>query len=133
MTIFRSKNPGELIPSVEAETWLPPRLPCGETCLILSCVSSLGCFHSAVTCLCLERPGEEMLREECLLCYLGVCFMLGAQGPVQGLAEARSVNLQPSFQGWEGRCEEAALLRCSENQAVQVQMSNWHCGDPCQR
>lgn len=59
--------------------------------------------------------------------------VLHAWGPVQELAEARSVNLQLSFQGWEGRCEEAALLRGSENQPVQVQMSSWHCGDPCQR
>lgn len=39
-------------------------------------------------------------------------------GPSPGLAEASGVSLQPSFQGWEGGCEGAALLRCSENQAV---------------
>jgi hypothetical protein len=67
------------------------------------------------------------------LLFGGVLHAWGSGHSVQGLAEARSVNLQPSFQGWEGRCEEAVLLRCSENQAVQVQMSSWHCGDPCQR
>lgn len=79
MTILRSRNPGELGLSVEAEPWLSPRLTCGDTCLGLSRVSSWGCIQFAVTCLCLGCSGEEMLAVEHQPCAtLGAGFMLGA-------------------------------------------------------
>lgn len=107
--------------SVEAETWLPPRLPWWRNlshfvlCVIFG-MHPLG-SHLPLFGMPLRRDaGGRALT----LLFGGVLYAWGSGHPVQGLAEARSVNLQPSFQGWEGRCEETALLRCIENQAVQV-------------
>lgn len=107
MTILRSRNPGELGLSVEAEPWLSPRLPCGDTCLILSRMSSWGCIQFAVTCLCLGCSGGEMLAGGWLPCAtLGQASCLGLEAQPRGLAEVRSVRLQPPFQGWKEGVKE---------------------------